>query len=79
MNLMHRVSINKIIDDEGRLFGTGNVVDALVVLLVVAVVVAGAALVFGGNSEPEPDIGTTYSNLQKRLLISCCGTINMAR
>jgi len=52
-----------VIDDEGRLFGTVNVVDALVVLFVVAVVVAGAALVFGGESEPEPDIGTTYATV----------------
>ena len=52
-----------VIDDEGRLFGTVNVVDALVVLFVVAVVVAGVALVFGGESEPEPDIGTTYATV----------------
>jgi hypothetical protein len=37
----------EVIDEEGRLFGAVNVVDALVVLLVLAVVVAGAALVFG--------------------------------
>jgi hypothetical protein len=52
-----------VIDDEGRLFGTVNVVDALVVLLVVAVVVAGAALVFGGEAEPDPEVETTYATL----------------
>lgn len=40
-----------LLDDEGNLFGLVNVVDALAVLLVVAVIVAGAALVF----QPEPD------------------------
>lgn len=38
-----------VIDDEGRLFGYVNVVDALVVLFVFAIVVAGAALVVGGG------------------------------
>jgi hypothetical protein len=55
-----------IIDDEGRLFGTVNIIDALVVLFVLAVVVAGVALVnpFGGSaSEPATryatvDLGT---------------------
>jgi hypothetical protein len=43
-----------VIDEEGRLFGAVNVVDALVVLLVVAVGIAGVALVTGGESgEPE--------------------------
>ena len=36
-----------IIDEEGRLFGTINVVDALAVLLVIAVALAGIALVAG--------------------------------
>lgn len=44
----------ELIDDEGRLFGAVNVVDALVVLLVLAVVVAGVALVLGDDEEPEP-------------------------
>lgn len=51
-----------LIDDEGRIFGVVNVIDALVVLFVIAVVVAGAALVFGGN-EPEPKTETTYVTL----------------
>lgn len=40
-----------VIDEHGRLFGVVNVIDALVVLLVAAVVVAGVALVL---QEPEP-------------------------
>jgi len=51
-----------VIDDEGRLFGVVNVVDALVVLLVLAVVVAGAGLVFGGSDtgDQSPDTATTH-------------------
>ncbi|MFO7925616.1 DUF4330 domain-containing protein [Natronomonas sp.] len=52
-----------VIDDEGRLFGVINVIDVLVVLFVVAVVVAGAALVFSDDPEPEPDVETTYATL----------------
>lgn len=52
-----------IIDDEGRLFGAVNIIDVLVVLFVVAVIVAGVALVFGGDPEPEPDIDSTYVTL----------------
>jgi len=39
-----------LIDEDGNLFGRVNVVDALVVLLVVAVVAAGAALVMGAGT-----------------------------
>jgi len=42
-----------IIDEEGRLFGTLNIIDALVVLFVLAVAVAGVALVTGGGSSDE--------------------------
>lgn len=42
-----------IIDDEGRLFGTVNIIDALVVLFVLAVAVAGIALLTGGGSSDE--------------------------
>jgi len=45
----------EVLDDSGRLFGVVNVVDALVVLFVVAVAVAGAALVFGGDGSSEPE------------------------
>ena len=51
-----------VLDDEGRLFGAVNVVDALVVLFVLAVVVAGVALVTGADddsaAEPEPETRT---------------------
>lgn len=53
----------ELIDDEGNLFGIVNVVDALVVLLVLAVGVAGVALVFSGDDEPAPDIETTHATL----------------
>jgi hypothetical protein len=41
-----------LIDERGRLFGRVNVIDALVVLLAVAVVAAGVALVAGGAGNP---------------------------
>ncbi|MEF8780719.1 MAG: DUF4330 family protein [Haloferacaceae archaeon] len=53
----------ELIDEQGRLFGRVNVVDALVVLVVLAVVVAGAALVLSDDPEPEPDVETTYATL----------------
>lgn len=52
----------ELIDDKGRLFGLVNVVDALVVLVVLAVVVAGAALVLSDDPE-EPDLETTHATL----------------
>ncbi|GAA0512106.1 protein of unknown function [Halorubrum aquaticum] len=53
----------ELIDDDGDLFGVVNVVDALVVLLVLAVGVAGIALVFSDDPAPEPDTDTTYATL----------------
>lgn len=47
-----------LIDEKGRLFGVVNVVDALVVLLVVAVAVAGASLVLGKSPGQDADRGT---------------------
>ncbi|MFC7135289.1 MULTISPECIES: DUF4330 domain-containing protein [Salinibaculum] len=38
-----------LIDEDGRLFGTVNIIDALVVLFVFAIAVAGVALVTGGG------------------------------
>ena len=54
-----------MIDDEGNLFGVLNVIDALVVLLVLAVAVAGLALVFAGGQSPtdSPDGDTRYATL----------------
>ncbi|PYZ02874.1 hypothetical protein C8039_08195 [Halogeometricum sp. wsp3] len=43
-----------MLDEDGNLFGLVNVVDALAALLVIAVVVAGAALVL--QSEPESPV-----------------------
>ena len=58
----------EVLDEQGRLFGRVNVVDALVVLFAVAVVVAGAALVFGDDPEPtpepDPDERTLYVTLE---------------
>lgn len=48
-----------VIDDEGRLFGTVNVIDALVLLLVAAVVIAGAVFVLS----PGPDEDTRYATV----------------
>ena len=52
----------KLIDNEGKLLGVVNVVDALVVLFVVAVIVAAGALVFS-DPAPEPETETTYATL----------------
>jgi len=41
-----------LIDDKGRLLGTVNIIDALAVLLVLAVVAAGAAFVLGSDDRP---------------------------
>ncbi|ACV47595.1 MULTISPECIES: DUF4330 family protein [Halomicrobium] len=53
----------QLIDDEGNVFGRVNVIDGLVVLLVLAVVVAGVSLVFGNNEQSEPDLPTTNVTL----------------
>ncbi|MCD2204886.1 DUF4330 family protein [Halobacterium sp. KA-6] len=53
----------ELLDDEGQLFGVVNVVDALVVLFVLAVVAAGAAFVLQPNPEPEPELATTDATL----------------
>jgi len=57
-----------LIDEEGNLFGIINVVDGLVLLLVLAVLIAGAGLVLGiggGNTDPPPvpETGTTFVTL----------------
>jgi hypothetical protein len=45
----------EVLDEEGRLLGAVNVVDALVVLFAVAVILAGAALVFDNPNEAPDD------------------------
>lgn len=52
-----------LIDDDGRLFGVVNIIDALVVLLVLAVAVAGIALVTSQEPAPEPDVASTHATL----------------
>lgn len=44
------------IDEKGRIFGRVNVIDALVVLFVLAVVAAGASLVLGGEDSPSDTV-----------------------
>jgi hypothetical protein len=43
----------QLLDEEGNLFGVVNVVDALFVLVVVAIGVAGASFVAGGSSSQQ--------------------------
>jgi hypothetical protein len=52
-----------IIDDDGNLLGLINLVDALVVFIVLAVVIAGVAFVLTGASDPAPDTMTRYATL----------------
>jgi len=63
-----------LIDDEGNILGLVNVIDALAVLLVVAVVVAGVAFVNPFAPPPQPavryatiDLGTQPSYLVDRI------------
>lgn len=54
----------ELIDDNGRIFGLVNVIDALAVLLVIAVVSAGAALVFSEpETAPKPETSTLDATL----------------
>ncbi len=54
----------KLINEEGALFGIINIIDALVILLVIAVGIAGAALVFSDDSESsEPARVTTHATV----------------
>lgn len=53
----------ELLDEQGRLFGRVNVVDALVIVFALAVIVAGAALVFADSpsaDETEPEETTMY-------------------
>ncbi|EMA47126.1 DUF4330 family protein [Halobiforma nitratireducens] len=56
----------ELIDEDGNLFGVVNVIDALVVLLLLAVVVAGVALVTGGepNETATEDGETGYATVE---------------
>jgi hypothetical protein len=50
----------ELLDEEGRLFGIVNIIDALAILLLVSVLVAGAAVIgdFGDTGEPETRYAT---------------------
>ncbi|RXK47419.1 DUF4330 domain-containing protein [Halorientalis pallida] len=56
----------ELIDEEGRLFGRVNVVDALVLLVVLAVVGAGVALVTGSSDQAEPGGNGDGGNTETR-------------
>lgn len=49
-----------IIDEQGRIFGVVNVIDAVVVLLVFSVVVAGAALLTQGDDSADTQPATEH-------------------
>jgi hypothetical protein len=53
----------ELIDDTGRLFGVVNVIDALVVLLVVAVLAAGVAFITAPNDE-NPNQAVRYVTVE---------------
>ncbi|MFC7041702.1 DUF4330 family protein [Halonotius sp. GCM10025705] len=53
----------ELIDEEGNLFGAINIIDALAVLLVVAVLVAGVALVVSQGSSPS-DLDSDTAEIQ---------------
>jgi len=54
----------ELIDGDGNLFGLVNLVDALVVLVALAVVVAGVAFVFSsGSNDTTTDTATRYATL----------------
>ncbi|GAB7020334.1 DUF4330 domain-containing protein [Halostagnicola bangensis] len=56
-----------LIDDNGKLFGAVNIIDALVVLLLVAVLITGVAIISGsGSDEPgeSPESETRYATIE---------------
>ncbi len=67
----------EVIDEEGRLFGLVNVVDAVALLLVVAVVVAGASLVLSGGEDPAPE-PTPEPDLENRTVSLAVGQVSPA-
>lgn len=53
-----------MIDEEGRIFGTVNIIDAIVVVVVFAVLVSGVALVYGGGGHgPQGESATRYATV----------------
>lgn len=56
-----------VIDDKGRLFGKINIIDALVILFVFAVAIAGVSLVTGGdNSTSEMSTRTVVVDIDQQ-------------
>lgn len=55
----------QVIDENGFLFGVINIIDALVVLLVAAVVIAGVALVLPGEDEPQETRTIVFESTQQ--------------
>jgi len=55
-----------LIDDKGRLFGTINIIDAVVVLLVLAVAAVGTAFVLQSSDQPsaEPDANAANATVE---------------
>ena len=54
----------QIVDSDGKLFGYVNIIDALAVLLVVAVGIAGAALVVGSGSDtPQSGVSAEFATV----------------
>lgn len=73
------VSQMQVLDEQGRLFGRVNVIDVLVVVVVLAALLAGVALVMGGEgSGTEPEYATVTFEAQSELTgaeLSVDGTI----
>jgi hypothetical protein len=59
-----------LIDDKGRLFGTVNIIDALAVLLVLAVAAAGAAFVLGADGQPTTPGQAAPDNRQTQTTVT---------
>ncbi len=59
------MSVSKLIDDEGNLLGIINIVDAFVIFIALAVVLAGAGFVLGGsdNTDSPSETVTTFVTL----------------
>lgn len=53
----------ELLDEDGRILGVVNVVDALVVLVVFALAVAAIALVLPDGEDRSPELETTYATL----------------
>ncbi|AUV84134.1 hypothetical protein C2R22_21370 (plasmid) [Salinigranum rubrum] len=54
----------EILDEDGNLLGVVNIVDAFVIIFILAVIIGGVTLVFGeDNADEEPTLGTTHVTL----------------